>query len=78
MRFKLRSRIVQRNTNCSLYLCKTRSTLCTTVSRVLLLMIISIDILHDTGDRGSTVVNVLCHKSEGRWLDPSWYQWIFH
>jgi len=23
------------------------------------------------GDRGGTVVNVLCHKSEGRWFDPS-------
>jgi len=30
------------------------------------------------GDRGSTVVKVLCYKSEGRWFDPSWYQWIFH
>ena len=30
------------------------------------------------GDRGSTVVKVLCYKSEGCWLDPSWYQWIFH
>jgi len=30
------------------------------------------------GDRGSTVAKVLCYKSEGRWLDPSWYQWIFH
>jgi len=29
------------------------------------------------GDRGSTVVKVLCYKSEGRWLDPSWCQWIF-
>ena len=24
------------------------------------------------GDRGSTVVKVLCYKSEGRWFDPSW------
>jgi len=31
-----------------------------------------------TRDRGSTVVKVLCYKSEGRWFDPSWYQWIFH
>ena len=31
-----------------------------------------------TGDRGSTVVKVLCYKSEGRWFDPSWCQWIFH
>ena len=23
------------------------------------------------GDRGGTVVKVLCHKSEGRWFDPS-------
>ena len=30
------------------------------------------------GDRGSTVVKVLCYKSEDRWLDPSWCQWIFH
>ena len=22
------------------------------------------------GDRGSTVVKVLCYKSEGRWFDP--------
>ena len=21
---------------------------------------------------------VLCYKSEGRWFDPSWCQWIFH
>ena len=24
------------------------------------------------GDRRSTVVKVLCYKSEGRWFDPSW------
>jgi len=29
-------------------------------------------------DRGSTVVKVLCYKSEGRWLDPNWCHWIFH
>jgi len=28
------------------------------------------------GDRGSTVVKVLCYKTEGRWFDPSWCQWI--
>ena len=28
-------------------------------------------------DRGSTVVKVLCYKSEGRWFDPSWCQWVF-
>ena len=26
-------------------------------------------------DRGSTVVKVLCYKSEGRWFDPSWCHW---
>ena len=31
-----------------------------------------------SGDCGSTVVKVLCYKSEGRWFDPSWCQWIFH
>ena len=30
------------------------------------------------GDCGSTVVKVLCYKSVGRWLDPSWCNWIFH
>ena len=30
-----------------------------------------------TGDRGSTVVKVLCYKSEGRWFDPSWCHWNF-
>ena len=24
------------------------------------------------------MVKVLCYKSEGRWFDPSWCQWIFH
>jgi len=27
--------------------------------------------------RVSTVVKVLCYKSEGRWFDPSWCRWIF-
>ena len=33
---------------------------------------------YNLGDRGSTVFKVLCYKSEGRWFDPSWCQWIFH
>ena len=28
-----------------------------------------------TADRSGTVVKVLCYKSEGRWFDPSWFQW---
>ena len=27
--------------------------------------------------RGSTVVKVLCYKSEGHWFDPSWCHWNF-
>ena len=30
-----------------------------------------------SGDRGSTVVKVVCYYSEGRWFDPSWRQCIF-
>jgi len=30
------------------------------------------------GDRGSTVVKVLCYKSEGCWFDRGWCQWIFY
>jgi len=30
-----------------------------------------------SGDRGSTVVKVLCYKSEGRWFDPSWFREFF-
>jgi hypothetical protein len=26
---------------------------------------------------GGTVVKVLCHKSEGRWLDSRWCHWSF-
>jgi len=29
-------------------------------------------VLYKLGDCGSTVVKVLCYKSEGRWFDPSW------
>jgi hypothetical protein len=29
------------------------------------------------GDRGSTVVKVLCYKSEVRWFDPRWCHWKF-
>ena len=29
------------------------------------------------GDCGSTVVKVLCYKSEGGWFDPKWSHWYF-
>ena len=28
--------------------------------------------LFESGDRGGTMVKVLCYKSEGRWFDPRW------
>ena len=28
-------------------------------------------------NRGSTVVKVLCYKSEGRWFDSRWCHWNF-
>jgi len=31
----------------------------------------------NSGYRGSSVVKVLCYKSEGRWFDPSWCHWNF-
>ena len=34
-------------------------------------------LLISVGDRGGTVVKVLCHKSEDRWFDPSWWHWNF-
>jgi len=42
------------------------------------LPVLSVVIYIYSGDRGSTLVKVLCYKSEGRWFDPSWCQWIFH
>ena len=30
-----------------------------------------------TGDRGGTVVKVLCYKSEGRWFESRWCHWNF-
>ena len=29
------------------------------------------------GDRGGTVVKVLCYKSEDHWFDPGWCHWNF-
>ena len=29
----------------------------------------------DYGDRGGTVVKVLCYKLEGRWFHSSWCHW---
>jgi len=28
--------------------------------------------------KSSTLVKVLCYKSDGRWFDSSWCHWIFH
>ena len=29
------------------------------------------------GNRGGTVIKVLCYKSEGHWFNPSWCHWNF-
>jgi len=29
------------------------------------------------GDRCSTMLKVLCYKSEGHWFDSRWYHWNF-
>jgi hypothetical protein len=34
-------------------------------------------LLSKLGDRGSTVVGVLCYKSEGRCFDSRWWHWNF-
>jgi len=34
-------------------------------------------VLRDIGDRGSSVVKVLCYKSEGRWFDSRHRLWNF-
>ena len=44
-------------------------------SVLLLLLLLKSSLL--LGDRGGTVVKVLCYKSEGRWFDPSWCHWNF-
>jgi hypothetical protein len=36
------------------------------------------NVLGKTGDRGGTVIKVLCYKLEGRWFDPRWCNGIFH
>ena len=33
--------------------------------------------LYFVGERGGTVVKVLCYKSEGRWFDSRWCHWNF-
>jgi len=48
------------------------------VTRFSMVLVLLVLLLPCVGDRGSTVVKVLCYKSEGRWFDPSWCQWIFH
>ena len=40
--------------------------------------LISLYLQYLAGDRGSTVVKVLCYKSEGRWFDPSLSEFFIH
>ena len=36
-----------------------------------------LSLIYQKIDRGSTVVKVLCYKSEGRWFDSIWCHWNF-
>jgi hypothetical protein len=36
-----------------------------------------IRLLNCRGEHGGTLVNLLCYKSEGRWLDSRWCHWNF-
>ena len=60
-----------------------RSTLSLFAGIFNLLAVSSLNILYSlspqykSGDRGSTVVKVLCYKSEGRWFDSIWCHWNF-
>ena len=49
----------------------------TTLSLSVYILYIYIYIYIYIGDRGGTVVKVLCYTSEGRWFDPSWCHWNF-
>jgi len=44
---------------------------------LLLLRIEIMNFIPKGGDRGGTVVKVLCYKSEDRWFDPRWCHWNF-
>jgi len=37
----------------------------------------TVNVLLQTGDRGSTVVKALRYNSESWWFDPSWCHWNF-
>ena len=55
-----------------------RRTICTSLKvQKPLQSVISSFPLEVERDRGSSVVKVLCHKSEGRWFDSSWCHWNF-
>ena len=45
------------------------------VTTILLIFYSAIELT--MGNRGSTVVKVLCYKMEGCWFDPSWCHWNF-
>ena len=45
---------------------------------IIIIISIIIYIIPDKyGDRGGTVLKVLCYKSEGRWFDSRWCHWNF-
>ena len=38
---------------------------------------LNMEVTHECGDHGSTVVKVLCYKSEGLWFNSRWCLWNF-
>ena len=44
----------------------------TCILYICVLLYVCVYVYAYVGDRGSTVVNVLCYKSEGRWFDSPW------
>ena len=46
-------------------------------NKVLVVFLVFIIGKLNSGDRGGTVVKVLCYKSEGRWFDSRWCYWYF-
>jgi len=47
------------------------------INKIIICFILKFCAYFNSGDRGGTVVKVLCYKSEGRWFDPDWCYWNF-
>jgi len=63
------------------FACQFRPTFCRNWLSISMILRKKIDYFpkyyYSVGDRGGTVVKVLCYKSEGRWFDPRLCHWNF-